>query len=77
MPRPTLPVDTSSFTGQVSAEIRRRRLAKFPIAEDAAQRAGVPIGTWYRWETGHVTLEALPRIAKALRCSPRLLLPAT
>lgn len=75
MPRPTQDVDTSTFVGQVSAEIRRRRLKKFPRAEDAAAAAGVPAKSWYRWESGRANLAALPIIAKALRCSPRQLLP--
>ncbi len=75
MPRPAHEVDQSTFAGQVSAEIRRRRLKKFARAEDAAAAAKVPPATWYRWESGRVTLDALPRIAKALGCSARLLLP--
>lgn len=75
MPKPALPVDETTFVGQVSAEIRRRRLKKFPRAEDAAAAAGVPMKTWYRWESGEPTLACLPIVARALSCSPRLLLP--
>ncbi|HEX5102400.1 MAG TPA: hypothetical protein VFV87_01220 [Pirellulaceae bacterium] len=76
MPRPTLDVDQTTFAGQVAAEIRRRRLKKFPRAEEAAEAAGVPVKTWYGWETGKVHLDALPLAAAALGCSPRSLLPS-
>lgn len=75
MGRPRKELDTSTFVGQVGAEIRRRRVKKFPRAEDAAEAAGVPAKTWYGWETGKVHLEALPIVAEALGCSPRQLLP--
>jgi hypothetical protein len=68
-------VDTSSFSGQVSAAIRKRRLKKFPRAEDAAAAAGVALPTWYRWESGQATLDCLPIVAEALGCKPRQLLP--
>ncbi len=77
MPRPATEVDQSTFSGQVAAEVRRRRLKKFPRAEDAAAAAGVPLQTWYGWEQrGKITLDALPIVAEALGCSPRQLLPA-
>lgn len=75
MPKPPAEVDDSTFAGQISAEIRRRRLKKFPRAEDAAKAARVPIATWYRWESGKVTLDALPVAARTLKCSPRQLVP--
>ncbi len=76
MPRPALPVDTSTFVGQVSAEIRRRRLKKYATADEAARAAGVPEKTWYRWESGKVPLWALPICAQALGCSTRTLIPS-
>jgi hypothetical protein len=77
MPRPAQKVDTSTFVGQIAAEIRRRRLKKFDRAEDAAIAAGIEPKTWFNWETGrHLPLSALPIVAKALGCSPRQLLPA-
>ena len=70
-------VDTSTFEGQVAAEIRRRRLKKFDRAKDAAKAARVPEQTWYNWENGKaVPLKALPIAAKVLGCRPRQLLPA-
>lgn len=75
MPRHAQPTDQSTFAGQVSAEIRRRRLKKFARVEDAAAVAGVPFKTWYHWETGRPTLDCLPTVAAALGCSPRSLLP--
>lgn len=75
MPKPALDVDKTTFLGQVSAEIRRRRLRKFARAEEAAEAAGVPTPTWYRWESGQPNLACLPIVAQALGCSPRLLLP--
>lgn len=75
MPRPAKPVDQSTFSGQVAAEIRRRRLKKFARAEDAAAIAGVPLKRWFDWEVGRPTLECLPIVASALGCSPRLLVP--
>lgn len=77
MPRPRKESDTSTFVGQVAANIRRRRLKKFPRAEDAAKAARVPTQTWYMWEQGtHLPLKALPTIAATLGCSPRQLLPS-
>lgn len=75
MPRPVKEFDTSTFTGKVAAEIRRRRLKKFDRAEDAAEAAGVPASRWYHWESGKLSIEALPIAAAALGCKPRLLLP--
>lgn len=69
--------DDSTFVGQVAAEIRRRRVKKFPRAEDAADVAGVPPQTWYHWEQGtRLPLKALPTIAAALGCSVRQLIPS-
>jgi DNA-binding XRE family transcriptional regulator len=77
MARPRKNVDDSTFVGQIAAEIRRRRVKKFPRAEDAANAAGVPAKTWYSWETGtRLPLKALPAIAAALRCTVRQLIPA-
>ncbi len=77
MGRPTNDPDTSTFTGRVAAEIRRRRLARKLSAEDAAAAAGVPVQTWYNWERGrHLPLDRLPAIAAAVKCRPRLLIPA-
>lgn len=75
MPRPLTAVDTSDFVGQVSAEIRRRRVKKFARAEDAAAAAKVPTPTWYRWESGKATLDCLPIVAKTLGCKASKLLP--
>jgi predicted transcriptional regulator len=45
-------------------------------APEAAQAAGVPLRTWYAFEQGRsLNIEQLPRIAKALGCKVRLLLP--
>lgn len=77
MARPLKATDESTFVRQVSAEIRRRRLATFDSVEPAAAVAGVPVPTWYRWEQGAVTLAALPLCAAALGCTPAALLPAS
>ena len=77
MPRPTKEIDTSSFVGSIAAEIRRRRERGKLTPETAAEKAGVPVQTWYNWERGrHLPLTALPAIARALGCKPRDLLPA-
>jgi hypothetical protein len=76
MPRPLKAVDTSTYAGQVSAEVRRRRVKLFDRAEEAAAAAGVPAQTWYGWESGKIHLDALPIVAAALKCKPRQLLPA-
>lgn len=75
MPRPTLPVDESTFAGKVSAEIRRRRLEKFDRVEDAAKSVDVAAKAWYHWEQGRPTLACLEVVSRALNCSPRLLVP--
>lgn len=76
MPRAPKEIDDSTFVGQVAAEIRRRRLKKFPRAEDAARAARVPAQTWYHWEQGQLPLKALPVAARVLGCTARQLLPA-
>lgn len=75
MPRPAQDVDKTTFAGKVSAEIRRRRLKKFDRVEDASAAAGVNAKAWYHWETGRPTLDCLEVVARALKCSPRLLVP--
>lgn len=74
--RPRAEADESTFAGRVAAEIRRRRLAKNLSAEEAAASAAVPVQTWYNWERGrHLPLDALPAVAKALKCKVRALIP--
>lgn len=76
MPRPRKPVDQSTFAGQVGARIRARRLKLRLEVAQAAERAGVSVPGWYHWEDGrHLPLDALPRVAEALECSVRSLLP--
>lgn len=70
------PVDTSTFTGQIAAEIRRRRERKKLSVADAAEAAGVPAQTWYHWEQAHsLPLDRLPAIAAALGCKVRQIIP--
>jgi len=75
MPRPASQIDQTTFAGKVSAEIRRRRLRQFDRVEDAAAAAGVKVKAWYHWETGRPTLDCLEAVSRALKCSPRLLVP--
>lgn len=76
MARPTKPVDTSTYAGQVGARIRARREKLKRSVAEASEAAGVPGGTWYHWEKGeHLPLQRLPAIAAALDCKPRDLLP--
>ena len=76
-PRPLkdIDLDHATFAGQVGAIIRKKRLAKKLSVEEACQRAGVPRPTWYHWEAGAIALDALPKAAKALGCSVRMLIP--
>jgi transcriptional regulator with XRE-family HTH domain len=68
--------DLSTYVGQVASRIRARRVKSKMLAVEAAERAGVPVQTWYHWEQGYaLPLDALPKIAKALGCKPRTLLP--
>ena len=70
------PVDTSTFIGQIAAEIRRRRERKKRTVAEIATAAGVPVQTWYHWEqASRLPLDRLPTIAAALGCKPRDLLP--
>ena len=72
------PIDTSSFVGQIAAEIRRRRLRRKLSVAEAAEAAGVPAQTWYHWEQAHsLPLDRLPAIAAALACKVRNLIPNT
>jgi transcriptional regulator with XRE-family HTH domain len=76
MSRPQKPIDESTFRGQVAARIRARRLKLKLTGEQAAGRADTPVQTWYHWETGYrLPLDELPRIAQALKTTPRKLLP--
>lgn len=77
MPRPTNEPDTTTYVGRVAAEIRRRRIRRKLSGEEAAEQAGVNVQTWYNWERARnpPPLAALPSIARALGCRPRLLLP--
>lgn len=74
--RPPKKPDVSTFPGRVGAAIRARRERLKKSGDEAAAAAGVPRATWYAWEAGRsLTLQQLPRIAKALACKVRLLLP--
>lgn len=52
-------------------------LCDFHLDEGSStNRFGVPQATWYAWEAGRsLTLQQLPKIAKALGCKVRTLLP--
>ena len=76
MPRPAQEIDQTTFAGKISAEIRRRRLRKYPRVEDVAAVADVPFKSWYNWETGRPTIDCLPIVAQALGCTARALIPA-
>lgn len=74
--RPPNKPNLSTFPARVGASIRARRERLKKSGDDAAAVAGVPRATWYAWEAGRsLTLQQLPRIAKALGCKVRLLLP--
>jgi transcriptional regulator with XRE-family HTH domain len=74
--RPCKP-QAPTFAGRIGAAIRARRLRQKLCVEAAGRAAGVPASTWYHWESGRsLPLSALPRIARALGCSSRSLLPA-
>ncbi len=76
MPRPQKPIDESTFRGKIAARIRARRAKLKLTAEQAAERAGVPVQTWYHWEQGYrLPLDELPRIAGTLKTKARRLLP--
>lgn len=68
--------DLTTFAGRVGAGIRARRERLKKTGDEAAAEADVPRATWYAWESGRsLTLQQLPRIAKALGCKVRALLP--
>ncbi len=68
--------DLSTFAGRVGAMIRARREKLKKTGDEAAAAAGVPRATWYAWEAGRsLTLQQLPKIASALGCKVRTLLP--
>ena len=77
MARPANEPDTGTFAGRVGALFRKRREAVRLSVEQAAELAGVPASTWYRWEQGSniPRMDRLPDIAQALKCSPRQLVP--
>ncbi len=75
MARPAKP-QQQTFAGRTGAIIRARRLHKGLTVEAAAVAAGASAAAWYHWEAGlSMRLDALPRIAKALGCDVRSLLP--
>lgn len=74
--RPSKAPDTSTFTGKIGAEIRRRRERKGLSVAEVAESVGVPAPTWYHWEAGRqMPLERLPAIAEALGCKVKALIP--
>lgn len=67
--RPPKKADRSTFVGRVAARIRARRIERKLSGYEAAKAAGVPAQTWYHWEKGdRLPLDALPAIARALKC---------
>ena len=74
--RPPNKPDLSTFPARVGAAIRARRERLKNSGDEAAAAAGVPRATWYAFEAGRsLTLQQLPRIAKALGCKVRALIP--
>lgn len=77
MPRPAKEPDPKTFAGQVAARVRELRLKRRMSVEEAAQRAGIPVPSWYHCESGrHLSLERLPQLAKGLGCKVRTLIPS-
>jgi transcriptional regulator with XRE-family HTH domain len=77
MTRPPKDPDLATFAGRAGALIRQRRSKARLSVEEAAERAGVPPTTWYRWEKGEnlPRMERLPAIATALKCTTTQLVP--
>lgn len=74
--RPPNEPDLSTYPARVGAIVRARREKLKKSGDEAAEAAGVPRATWYAWEAGRsLTLQQLPKIAKALGCKVRTLLP--
>ena len=72
-PKRILRSDASAGCGRWACALRLRK--KLSVAE-ASQRAGGSEQTWHAWEKGRdVPLDALPKMAKAVGCRVRLLLP--
>ena len=70
--KPPKALDTSSLSGRVGAEIRRRRLAKGLTAAKAAEAAEAAATAWYAWEHGTgLSVDNLARIAAVLGCKTR------
>lgn len=75
--RETTP-DESTYRGRLAAAIHARREAiDMPVAE-LAEKVGVTTQTVYEWERGASAIDwnRLPALAKALRTTPRRLIPA-
>ena len=76
-------VSGKSFRQKVARRIRERRLElqlrAEVVATDVSNQLGrsVSVQTWYHWEkaTHPFDIDVLPAIAKALRLTPRKLLP--
>ena len=69
------PPDLLAFSGRVGAAIRARRLRLKLSVAAAADKAGLPASTWYRYEAGRcLELDRLPIIASALGCRVHALL---
>jgi transcriptional regulator with XRE-family HTH domain len=82
-PRPSKPVDKTSYRGRLASNIRKRREdLGLSVAEVEArlEAAGTPISlhALYKYETSErpVTADDLPALAKALETTIHKLVPA-
>lgn len=73
--RPQRETAPTTFAERVGALVRHTREKKSKTAAEAAHAADVPLATWYHYEAGRITLESLPRIAAALGCAVKALIP--
>ena len=76
-PRPRKEVDTSTYSGRFAVRLRELRDKQGLSVSQLAEKSGVPKTTIETWEVTKSipTIEHFPALAKALKTTPRNLLP--
>ena len=77
MPQQSFASEPEAFVKRIAKEIQRRRMERRLTVEEVADIVDIAPTTWTRYESGRgLKLEHLPKIALALDCDPKKLIPA-
>lgn len=62
--------DTKRYAGLIAKRVRELRIERGLEVQEVADKTGIPLFTLYGYENGNreIPLEAIPKLAKALRC---------